>query len=345
MKRTLMALFLLLATNFVFAQADLGKLTGKYFAADGLEYQNMMKMQKKQKEDIEIKFVGEENGSIANKLVLKWKGGELKALLDEKLYNKKKTAIFRQGEINFIMLEDGVLALTDKNGTEVNDVLAKDKNKLKDFDIETAKALVEQLMGELNAGETNAQLEKMMKSPTFKNNLGKVVFSDSRALFQSPYGLVEYDEKKHLKSQTIGKGIAFNFYTNINVEAKYGKSSEMNIEYEMEGVKKDRKSLSKLGRTWAESIPNISATHNFMFLNGRAIGIPATKSFDYAFLALMSSLNSKLMFGRTYNMKVTIYAYKDGANVAKLAEGTIALKYEPGSKADFDLWKEWIDSM
>lgn len=37
------------------------------------------------------------------------------------------------------------------------------------------------------------------------------------------------------------------------------------------------------------------------------------------------------MFTKTFNMKVKVYVYKDGANVAKIAEGTIALKYEPES--------------
>ncbi len=346
MKTKMMAMLLFLAANVAMAQADLGGLTGKYFAADGLEYMNMMKIEKKQKEDIEIKFIGEENGSIANKLVLKWKAGELVALLDEKLYNKKKTVIFRQGEMNFIMLEAGVIALTDKDGTQVADVLAKDKNKLKDFDIDTAKALMDELMADLNAGAANESLAKMMKSATFKANIGKVVFSSNKALFGNPYGLVEYEDKQHLKSQTIGKPIYMNMYTDVNVEAKYGKSAEMNIEYEMNGVKKDRKSLSKLGRTWAESFVKLNPTnHNYMFLYGRVIGDSNARAFDYAFLALMAEMNDKLMFGKTYNMKVTVSVYKDGANVAKIAEGTIALKYEPESKEKFDLWKEWIDSM
>jgi hypothetical protein len=346
MKTKMIAMLLFLAANAVMAQADLGGLTGKYFAADGLEYQNMMKMQKKQKEDIEIKFIGEEKGSIANKLILKWKGGELTALLDEKLYNKKKTAIFRQGEMNFIMLEMGILALTDKEGNNVGDVLAKDKSKLKDFDIDTAKALVDELMADLNSGATSEKLTKLMKSATFKGNIGKVVFSDNRQLFGNPYGLVEYEDKKHIKSQIIGKPIWINFYTDVNVQAKYGKSAEMNIEYEIEGVKKDRKSLAKMGREWAESIPKIEATGDgFMFSYGRAVADATEKRFDYGFLALMSDKNDKLMFTKSYNMKVTVYVYKDGANVAKIAEGTIALKYEPESKEKFDLWKEWIDSM
>lgn len=56
-------------------------------------------------------------------------------------------------------------------------------------------------------------------------------------------------------------------------------------------------------------------------------------------------MNGKLLMGKTYNLKVTVYVYKDGANVAKIAEGSIALKYQPESQSFMDLWKEWISQM
>lgn len=345
MKTKLLAIGLFFATNLFFAQADLGSITGKYFAADGLEFENMMKMKKKQKEDIEVTFVGEANGKIENKIVLKWKGGELQAFLDEKLYNKKKTILFRAGANTFIQLEDGVLAIANSDGSQIGDVLAKVSNKLKDFDIDTAKAIVDELMSELKSAESDAALEKMMTSATFKNNLEKVVFVDDKNILYNAYGKVEYDEKKHIRTQIIGKTIWYNYYSKTNAAAKYGKTSEINIEYEMEGVKKDRKSCAKLGRNWASSIPKIESPDRYMFLQGRSFCDPNPKIFDYAFLALMNEMNGKLLMGKTYNLKVTIHVYKDGANVAKLAEGTIALKYEPESQKSMDLWKEWIDQM
>lgn len=345
MRKTITVVLLYLVTNFMFGQADLGSISGKYFAADGLEFENMMKMKKKQKEDIEINFVGEENGKIANKIVLKWKGGELQAFLDEKLYNKKKTIMFKAGDNTFIQLEAGVIAIADGRGEKIGDVLAKDKNKLKDFDLDTAKALLDELMGDLNSAANDEALAKMMTSTTFKNNIDKVVFVDNKNILYNAYGKVEYDEKKHIKTQIIGKPIWYNYYSKINVAAKYGKTSEMNIEYEMEGVKKDRKSCAKLGRNWANSIPKIESPDRYLFLQGRSFCDPTQKYFDYAFLALMDEMNGKLLMGKTYNLKVTIYVYKDGANVAKIAEGSIALKYQPESQSSMDLWKEWISQM
>lgn len=345
MKTKITVVLLFLAANLMTAQADLGSISGKYFAADGLEFENMMKMKKKQKEDIEIKFVGEENGKIENKLVLKWKGGDLQAFLDEKLYNKKQTIMFKAGENTFIQLEEGVIAIADGRGERIGDVLAKDKNKLKDFDLDTAKALLDELMSDLKSSENDEALAKMMTSTTFKNNLDKVVFVDNKNVLYNAYGKVEYDEKKHIKTQIIGKPIWYNYYSKTNVAAKYGKTSEMNIEFEMEGVKKDRKSSAKLGRNWASSIPKVESPDRYMFLQGRSFCDPSQKYFDYAFLSLMSEMDGKLQIGKSYNLKVTIYVYKDGANLAKIAEGTIALKYEAESQKSMELWKEWIDQM
>lgn len=346
MKRKLMAMLLCLASTTTFAQADLEAISGKYAAADGLEFENMMKLKKKQKDDIQLTFVGEESGKIENKLVIKWKGGEIRGFLDEKLYNSKKIAWFKSdGENSFIKLDDGVIAIANRTGTAIGDVLAKDAAKLKDFDLETAKALVDGMMGDVNAGATEDGLKKMMKFDAFKNNLEKVVFADNRNTFFNAYGEPKEDPKKHIKSQILGKTVYFNYYSATNAEAKYGKSAEYNIEYEMEGIKKDRKTCSKLGRNWAQSIKKIDVANRHLFLNGRSFCDPVEKIYDYAFLSLMNDVSGKLMFGKTYNLKVTIYVYKDGANVATLGTGIIALKYEPESKALMDLWAEWISQM
>lgn len=333
-------------TTFLFAQASLEHINGKYFAADGLEFENMMKMKKKQKDDISINFIGEQNGKIENMLLLKWKGGELKAYLDEKLYNKKKVVWFKAGENTFFELEPGVIAIANSDGSKVGDVLAKDQSKLKDFDIETAKALLDEKTSELKSAANDAAFQKMMGFEAFKTNLKKVVFADNRALMTNSYdGTPKEDPKKYIRTQVIGKSIWYNFFSDVNPQMKYGKTAEINIEYEMEGVKKDRKSVARLGRKWAGSVPKVEMPDGYKFTYPRSFSDQPLKVYDYAFLALMNEMNGKLLMGKTYNMKVTIYAYKDGANVATLAEGTIGLKYEPESQAAMELWVKWISEM
>ncbi len=347
MKRKIFTLLLSAAFYSIslFAQTDLATFSGKYFAADGFEFENAMKMKKMQKEDISLTFVAEANGKVENVLLIKWKGGEMKAYLDEKMYNKKKIAWFREGDNSFVELAPGVLAVTNKDASQVGDVLAKDKNQLKDFDIETAKALIDEKTSELKGEADNAELAKYMKFDAFKNNLEKVVFSDNKRIFGDAYGNPNENPKDHIKSQVIGKTIWYNCYSKINPAAKYGKSSEINIEYEMEGLKVDRKSLAKKGRTWGEKFPKIDSRDDFKFLAGRVAADPNAPIYDWAYLALMSEMNDKLMFGKSYNLKVTVYVYKDGANIAKLGDGVIAMKYEPESQAAMDLWKKWIEEL
>jgi hypothetical protein len=347
MKRKFVTLLLSFATYSatLFAQADLAAITGKYSAADGFEFENALKMKKKQKDDISVTFVGEADGKIQNLVIVKWKGGEFKAFLDEKLYNKKKVVWFKESENTLFELAPGVFAIANKDGSQVGDVLAKDKNQLKDFDIETAKALIDEKTSELKSDADDAALQKMMKFNAFKNNLEKVIFVDNKNAIFSAYGEPKEDPKVHIKSQVIGKPVWYNYYSKTNAMAKYGETAEINIEYEMEGVKKDRKSCAKLGRNWASSIPKVKTQDRYMFLNGRSFCDPSDKYYDYAFLSLMNDMNGKLLFGKSYNLKVTIYAYKDGANVGKLGEGVIAMKYEPESQAAMDLWKKWIEEM
>jgi len=129
-------------------------LSWKYYAADGLEFENMMKLKKKQKEEIELTFIGEANGKIENKSAIKWKGGQIQNFLCEKLYNSKKIVWFGTGGDNtFIKLDEGVIAIVSIgfDGTEIGDVLSKEGAKLKDFDVETVEAFVDAMAGAKNA--------------------------------------------------------------------------------------------------------------------------------------------------------------------------------------------------
>lgn len=335
---------MLMALNITLSQANLSSITGKYFAADGIEFENAMRMKKKQKEDLEVTFVGEANGKIENKMILKWKGGSIEAFLDEKLFDKKQLVWFKAGANHFVLLEDGVIAITNEQGSQVGDVLAKNKSKLSEFDLDTAKAVIESLKSELNSEADDAEKQKLMKShKAYKENIGKVVFSENVRLFSNAYvQSTPEDPTKFIKTQTLGKYIAYQAYFDVKPAKKYGSTSELNIEYEFEGQKLDRKSQAKKGRAWS-NLPKVEAFNEFTMKQGRLLVGDAT--LDYTMAQAILNVRDKLQFGKSYNLKVTIYAYKDGANVAKLAEGTIALKYEPESEKALDTWQEWIDKM
>ncbi len=331
-----------LSMGVLFAQADLGYINGKYFASDGFEFENAMRMKKKQKEDIELSFFGEVGGRLENKLVVKWKGGTLDLFLDEKLYNKKQVVWFKGGGNSFIELEKGVFAVADEAGKRIGDVLAKDKSKFNDFDMDTALALIENMTSELNDEATQKEKQKFMKThKAYAENIGKVVFSENLRLFSDAFVRSQpEDPAKFIKSQVIGKYIAYQAYFNDKPAQKYGASAELNIEYEFEGQKLDRKSQSKKSRGWA-SLPRVDAFDEFTMKQGRLLVGDST--IDYVMAQTILNARGKLQYGKSYNLKITIYAYKDGANVAKLAEGTIALKFEPESEKTLNTWEEWIE--
>lgn len=329
-------------TTWLAAQADLAKITGKYFAADGIEFENMLKMKKKQKEDLELKFIGEESGKIQNKLNMKWKGGSVDAYLDEKLYNKNNIVWFKASEFGFILIAPEVLAIVNSSGDKVGDVLVKDKNKLKDYDMDTAKAMIDDLMGQLTSSASDERKQKLMKYKAYKENVGKVVFAENNRLFYSPYGVPEEDPASYIKSITIGRNFAMQAFMDVNPYQKYGKTSEINIEYEFEGKKFNRKDQAKLSRGWSNT-PKIDPPNDYYFLSGRTVVLE--NKLDYTFIYTILQSRNKLVAGKSYPLKVTFYAYKDGANVAKLAEGTISLKYEADSEKALNTWQEYIDDL
>ena len=64
---------------------------------------------------------------------------------------------------------------------------------------------------------------------------------------------------------------------------------------------------------------------------------------DYAFLELLRQAQDDLKEGQTYDLKVTVWAYKDGQNIDPVATGTIQLEYTANTeKLLLDPVKGWI---
>ena len=64
---------------------------------------------------------------------------------------------------------------------------------------------------------------------------------------------------------------------------------------------------------------------------------------DYAFLELLRQTQDDLKEGQTYDLKVTVWAFKDGQNIDPVATGTIQLEYTANTeKLLLDPVKGWI---
>jgi hypothetical protein len=75
----------------------------------------------------------------------------------------------------------------------------------------------------------------------------------------------------------------------------------------------------------------------------------SNNSADYAFLELLRLTQDNLKVGETYDLNVTVWAFKDGANIDPVAEGTIQLEYtkeENGTKKLlFDPINGWVSKL
>lgn len=72
--------------------------------------------------------------------------------------------------------------------------------------------------------------------------------------------------------------------------------------------------------------------NQFYFLFPHILTSAGGRHADYAYLELLRLTQDKLKVGQTYELKVTVWAFKDGENVAPVAKGAIQLKYTESSK-------------
>ena len=326
------------ASVITWAQDNFAEVTGSYYADQGIDYRGPMG-NKKQKDGIELTFVDKENGKIENRIDLNCTGGKLKFYLNESLYNKQKLALFKSNEMqaSLIMIDKNVFAILESD--KLTDVLAKDKSMLSTYDLETAKAKYEDLKRKQDGAAADAAKQKMMNFAAYKENVGKVVFATNWGLFYPPeFNTAKEDPKQFLKSTELGKSIAAMAYFDKNPVATCGKTCQFNYEYEILGQKKDRKSNQSKSRAWSNMVKDKEVINDYKFLGAHSLYNDPDNMWDATWVDLLHSVKDQLKAGQSYNFKMTVYTWKDGANQEKLAEGTIALQITASSL-------EWLNKV
>jgi hypothetical protein len=96
----------------------------------------------------------------------------------------------------------------------------------------------------------------------------------------------------------------------------------------MAGTTTDREALRKSSSVFAKNIPQIDKDQDRFYFWYPKVAINTSNNVaDYAFLELLRLTQDKIQMGQTYDLKVTVWAYKDGANIDPVASGTIQLEY------------------
>lgn len=333
---------------------DLG-VTGEYYALVD------------SKHSFGLRFVKEDGGKLVNRLDFFEKKNEPQASLSlkENYYQKNKVKLFyalvNNTYLELLEMEPGVFAQITSNYSnngnavppdaerKVFDVLAKDKSKFSTWDVATAQAKVELIMTSLNTEKMDKDKAKLMTFEAYKNYHGKIAFAKGSNYFRND----RYNEPKEklewfITKAELGNTLAFKPYFEQPLMVSHP-GAWFNITYEMAGEKTDREALRKSSTFFAKNIPAMENDKDkFYFFHARG-PIDNNGTADYAYLELLRKVKDKIKIGQSYDLKVTVWAYKDGENIAPVATGKIQMEHTKdaeGSKALlFDPEKGWIPKM
>lgn len=334
-------------------ETDEHGITGQYFSKnDGKAYG--------------FRFVKEADGQIVNEIHYFEKKitpePALSLSMKESYLRKNDVKLFyvwhsasASGYVELVELDKGVFAqvaqtnqsVQDGPATldadrKVKDVYAKDKASFETWDIETAQAKLDMIINSLNTEKWEKEKAKWMKSEVFAKNVDKVVFANQWYHLQKqgyPHK-IGVDGKDFKTELDMAGNMNFMAFFSYPPSVKYP-GQQLNIEYEMEGVKTDRESLRKSSSAWSKMVPIIEAKDwNYNQSPTRAIReynqYHSQYVQDYAAIQCLYKNKDKFKVDGTYKMTIRIYAHKDGENGDVLAEGTVILKYSKEAKVAFE---------
>ena len=319
-------------------ETDVLGITGEYFGY-------------KDPSAIGLRFVKESEGKIVDELHYFEKKGEptMKLLMKESYFRKHQVKLFfhwrsasASSYVEMIEVAPGVIAIVtgdrslnkydqpiplDATRTVV-DLGAKNKADFDTWDIETAQAKVDMIMGTLKGAAGEKAKKQLMKYDVYKNHVGKIAFAKgTNYLRNQKRNQPTEKEANFITKQILGETVAYKPYFDKPLEQSHP-GAWFNVTYEMAGVKTDREALRKSSSVFAKNIPQMDDDQDLFYWFYPKVTINTSNNVaDYAFLELLRLTQDKLTSGQTYDLKVTVWAYKDGANIDPVATGTIQLEY------------------
>ena len=314
-----------------------------------------------------FRFVKENEGKIVNELHYFEKKGEptMKLTLKESYYTKHQVKMFfkwnsasASGYVEMMEVAPGVFAIITGDRTinsyedpipldatrTVIEVGAKNKADFDTWDIDTAQAKVDMILATLNAANSEKVKKKLMRFEAYKNYVGKIAFAKGTNYLRNQRANQPTEKVSNfITKRELGETLAFKPYFEKPLAASHP-GAWFNITYEMAGVTTDREALRKSSTKFSKNIPQIDKDQDkFYFFYPKVTVNTSNNIADYAFLELLRLTQDNLQAGKTYDLKVTVWAYKDGANIDPVATGTIQLEY--GTRTEkllFDPIKGWV---
>lgn len=221
-------------------------------------------------------------------------------------------------------------------------VAMKDVADFSTYDKETAQVLYDQNMAKANEEAMAKVTEEWMANEVYAKNVKKVVFSNEWYNLQKQgYANKIGVDGKNFKTELDMKGnMNFMAFFENPPSVKYP-GQQINIEYEMNGVKANREELRKSSAAWSNMVPILeSKDFNYHQSSVRAIReynqYQSAFSQDYAAIKVIYDNRSKLKVDQTYSFTIRFYTHKDGENGDLIAEGVVTLKYTKEAKIVFE---------
>jgi len=296
-----------------------------------------------------VEFVKEENGTIVNTLTLKVKDETGNFKLDEKVFNKQGLKLFKGGIFNesfdLMEIDKGVLFFncTSKTGYIV---LAKDEAALKTWDEETGLAKYEADKKKVNSAAAAGLRKKLDDYKAYKDNVGKIVFGSAQGTFNFQYKDKPEEDPSNFQTEwQTGNGLAMRAYFDKAFAEVCGAcDGKVNYVLEMGKHKVDWMQLRGSSSAFSKMfIPSVGSNEYMTSAVWMWDGIDYNRALTMAIHKNIE--DGSLKEGAKMNLKVTIYAYADRANGAKLAEGNVSVKYDPSSSSWKKRYSEFKDAV
>jgi hypothetical protein len=313
-----------------------------------------------------MKFVKEADGKIVNQIYFYEKKMTPEPLgklnLKESYYTKNQVKLFylwttssASGYMELLELETGVFAVIAQTNQsvqdgpatldadrKVRDVIIKDQAKLSTWDLEAAQAKVDVIINSLNVEKLEKEKAKWMKNEIYSKNVDKIVFSNQWYNLQKhgyPHEIA-VDGKNFKTELDMAGNMNYMAFFSFPPNVKYA-GQQINIEYEMGGIKMNREELRKKSAAWSNMV-KILETKDFEYNQSSVRAIREFNQYnsqyiqDYAAINVLYSNKDKFKVDGTYPLTIRMYAHRDGENGALLAEGTVILKYTKEAKLIFE---------
>jgi len=303
---------------------------------------------------IGFKFTKEKDGEIINQLYVelggKGYGGRPNSItckLKEKYKTKYGFNYFYMTDKDcpnlannrdswvFMEVATGIYAYAQND--KVLCVAAKDKASFTDYDTETAQVLFDQKRGQINAEAMEKETAKWMKNAIYSKNVGKIVFSNNRGyLMKRGYTNKPpmVDGKGFKTVLDMGSDMVYMAFFKFPPSEQFA-GQEINIEYEMGGIKTSRTESKAKSAAWSSMVKRLE-TKDFAYRQHSPRSLREKTVQDYAFVECLYAQKEKFKVDGEYEMTVKMYSSRDGENGELLAEGVVKLKYTAQAVKEFE---------